>query len=218
MKSNITLPEQHSVEKDLALLYGVMLGDGCLSKSGRAHFIVVSGHMNDDINFFKKILPIFTKIRKKECKISYKKNENTIEINFSDKKLFDIFREIGMPIGKKGISLKISERFDKKLYNRLIKGYFATDGCLVITNNNGILYPRIEFSSISKKILTQTKSYLESIGMKGGLYISHQPNGKWNTLYRTQFNGKNNLEIFRSKIRFINPKHEEKYKNWKKSG
>lgn len=216
MKSNIKFPTQISV--DLALLYGVLLGDGCLSKTRKGYFIVVSGNMIDDLSFFEYLLPFFNKLRGKECKIRYKKDQNTIEINFSDKQLFNLFKKIGMPIGKKGTSLSISNSFDNNFYASLVKGYFATDGCLVITNNNGIVYPRIEFSSISKIILQQVLNYLTSIGMKGGLYISHKSTKKWNTLYRIQFNGRKNLKLFRDKISFINPKHERKFEFYRKNG
>ncbi len=47
--------------------------------------------------------------------------------------------------------------------------------------------------------------------------IREKKNGShWNTLYRIQFNGKKNLLIFRDIIAFINPKHEKKFKTYKK--
>ncbi|MBW2977880.1 hypothetical protein KY331_03475 [Candidatus Woesearchaeota archaeon] len=215
MKSNLKLPTRMS--EDLALLYGVLLGDGCLSKTGKGYFVVVSGNRIDDLSFFEYLLPFFNKLRGKDCKIRYKKDQNSIEINFSDKRLFNLFKKIGMPIGKKGTSLSISNSFDNNFYASLVKGYFATDGCLVITNNNGIVYPRIEFSSISKSILQQVLNYLISLDLNGKLYVSHKSKGTWNTLYRIQFNGKRNLELFRSKIGFVNSKHMNKYKKWKKN-
>ena len=127
-------------------------------------------------------------------------------------------KNIGFPVGKKGIKVKIPKEFPLKFYKYIIQGYFATDGCLVITNNNRTLYPRIEFSSISRQLLKQVLDYLNSTGMKGNLYLSHRYSNHWNDLYRIQFNGKNNLEVFLEKIGFVNPKHIEKYKKWKDAG
>lgn len=47
------------------------------------------------------------------------------------------------------------------------------------------------------------------------MYLSHKYNNpKWNDLYRIQFNGKKNLEVFRSKVGFCNPKHGDRYNRY----
>jgi len=202
----------------LALIYGILLGDGCLSKvRDKFYFISMVGNIHDDLEFFEKIVvPCLKHFTKNTTKIKRRVKEGTIEILFTDKELFSLLSGIGFPVGKKGTKLFIPAAFNSSL-KYIIQGYFATDGCLVITNNNGTLYPRIEFSSISKQLLSQVLKYLLSIGMKGKIYVSHKyPNKSWNTLYRIQFNGKTNLEVFREKIGFINPKHQRKYEKWKK--
>jgi len=206
------------INKKLALIYGVLLGDGCISKVGKHHyFLEIAGNMKDDLPFLNKIKPIIEDIRGKKIKIKKRGSMNELEISFCDKKMFSLFKELGLPVGKKGPKLLISKKFGRIFYKEIIQGYFATDGCLVITNNNGILYPRIEFSSISRDLLQQVLSYLKEKGMNGAVYVSHRYKDK-KTLYRIQFNGKNNLLKFIDKIGFVNPKHKEKYEKWKKSG
>ena len=204
-------------KEELALIYGIMLGDGCLSKVGDHHyFLEICGHIEDDLDFLEKIKPIIERIRGRSVKIKKRPNLGKLEMNFSDKNVFFLFKSLGFPVGKKGTSLTISPFFKEESYKEIVKGYFATDGCLVITNNNGTLYPRIEFSSISKPLLIQVLSYLKKKGMSGGLYLSHKPKNNWNSLYRIQFNGKANLNKFIDVIGFINQKHTIKLEAYKK--
>ncbi len=205
------------INNDLALIYGILLGDGCLCRSGKYHHIIsIVGHIEDDYPFLNNIKPILEKIKGNVVKLRKRHSKGAIEINFSHKKTFFLFKDLGFPVGKKGINLKISNKFDENFYRYIIQGYFATDGCLVLTNNNGTLYPRIEFSSISKPLLKQVLEYLNKNGMKGALYISHKYENNHNTLYRIQFNGKKNLKTFIEKIGFVNPKHDRKFEYYKK--
>ena len=59
------------IDKDLALLYGVLLGDGCLGKVKNYHYdISISGNLKDDKPFYDNILkPIIFKLRQKRNKI-----------------------------------------------------------------------------------------------------------------------------------------------------
>lgn len=201
--------------KETALVYGVLLGDGCLSKvEPNYYFVDVCCNIHDDIPFLKKIKPIFEKIRKNNINIKLRPSHGAANIVICHKKTFLFFKSLGFPVGVKGTTLKISNHFDKNLWKYIIKGYFACDGCLVLTNNNGTLYLRIEFSGISKIILQQVLDYLRELGMNGNIYVSHRyPEGSQrNTAYRIQFNGEKNLYLFRNKIGFVNPKHEGKLK------
>lgn len=71
----------------LALLYGILASDGCISKYGITRAI--------------------------------------IEINFSDKNLFNLIQSLGFSVGKKGKRLYIPKIFNK-YYKDIISGYFAT--------------------------------------------------------------------------------------------
>ncbi len=139
----------------------------------------------------------------------------SFQISFSDKLLFYDFVRHGFPIGRKGTELGFHDTLDEKTVKEIVFGYFATDGCLVIANNNGTKYPRIEFSSISKRLLSQVQLFLLKQGMRGGIYVSHLYANGNNPLYRLQYNGQKNLEIFRNEVGFMNPKHENKYQKYR---
>lgn len=210
-----------SVDEKFALLYGIMLGDGCLSLvNNKKKFISITCSLDDDLPFFQKVVsPILKEFRNKETNIKFRKACKAIDFNFTDKKLFDLIYSRGFPIGKKGPNLIIPNFFyENNLLKYIIQGFFATDGSLVLTKNPNKFYPRIESQVIHGKLLNQIVNYLTSIGMKGRCYdCGIDPNSPWKNpqrKYRFQFNGKNNLLLFNEKIGFVNPKQMHKFENF----
>jgi len=198
------------ISKELAVLYGIMLGDGCLSKAAGKNFISICGSFYDDKPFYDNVLRnLVEKFRGRATNYRERPKHGKIEFNFVDKNLFAMFNKLGFPIGVKGDKIYIPKVFEGRLFRHAIAGLFSTDGSLVLTNNNGILYPRIEIQSICEKVLLQVRDFLNSNGLNG--YVYNVKNG---TIYRLQYNGKGNLHKFKHLIGFINPKHEEKFRNF----
>ena len=206
------------INKDFALLYGIMLGDGCLSLvSGKKKFITITCSLKDDLPFFETILsPILKEFRGKDTKIKFRKSYGAIEFNFIDSKMFDFIHSIGFPIGKKGTGIIIPEIFyQRNLVRFVVQGFFATDGSLVLTKNPNKYYPRIEAHAICKNLIRQITDYLDELGLNGHFYECKRvldtsftrnfPN------YRFQFNGKKNLLLFDNLIGFVNPKHKKRF-------
>lgn len=193
-------------EENLAALIGIIIGDGCLCRYKNHYIISITCSIYDDQPFFDNFLiPILQKLRGKKIKYFKREKYGKIEINFSDKALFFYLKSLGIPVGKKN-DISIPTNFlNSELKKYVVSGFFATDGSLVITNNNGISYPRVEFRNKSIKLLNQIRSILDDFGMKGGLYPKFR---------RLQYNGKNQLNMFLDDIGFINPKHKEKYNKW----
>ena len=205
--------------RNFAILYGIMLGDGCLSLVyGRKKYISIAGSMQDDVPFFEKIIqPIIKSLINKDIPIKFYKPKNSIQLNFVNHKLFDFISDFGFVIGKKGDKLFIPKIFyGKKLVKYAIQGFFATDGSLVLTNNNRTLYPRVEATSISQFLLREISDYLNQKGINCKFYKAKRINENHyqNTQdsYRLQMNGKDNLKKFGKVIGFINPKQIEKLK------
>jgi hypothetical protein len=172
------------IDKDFALLYGIMLGDGGLSLAKRrgrktdGKFITITGSSVDDVKFFGEVVrPLLKKYRNKDTNLKYKRNCNAIEYNFIDQRLFDFVASVGFPIGLKGNRLFIPKIFyDLKLVEQIIAGFFATDGSLVLTKNPNKYYPRLEIRVISVSLLKEVYSYLLSLGFKGGFYECKRSN------------------------------------------
>ena len=214
----------NEVEK-FALLVGILLGDGCLSryvtKRRRTHFAIsIVCNYHDDIPFFKEVVaPLINSLREgmKPVRIIERPKKSTVEILFSDKGLFHRINSIGFPIGKKGASIEIPKIFfEKDLLKYIVQGFFATDGSLVLTKNPNKFYPRIEGNGISKKLIFQIHEHLNSLGIMGHFYKAKRNKPSWiglthQTQYRFQFNGKSNLLLFKELIGFVNPKHQQKF-------
>lgn len=204
------------INRNFATLYGIMLGDGCLSLVyGRKKYIAIAGSMQDDIPFFEKIVkPILKSLIRKDIPIKFKPKYGAIQLNFVHHSLFDFIESFGFPIGKKGINLNIPEIFyEKNLAKYVLRGFFATDGSLVLTDNNGTLYPRVEANGISKSLIREINDFLNSKGINSKFYEAKRKGSNYpNTLqqYRIQINGKKNLKKFTDTIGFINPKQIEK--------
>lgn len=194
-------------KREFAELYGIMLGDGCLSAYGNnKQAVVVTGSIYDDRPFFDKIVvPGMRKLRGKPIKYRLRPKHGAVEVNFVSSSVFGIFTKLGFPVGVKG-EIKIPSMLMREpLGKYVVSGLFATDGSFVVTNNNGTMYPRIEFRSISVTLLKQIRQILKRYGIHGGLYPKYT---------RLQYNGKPNLHLFASRIGFLNPKHRGKYKQW----
>ena len=204
------------LNRNFAILYGIMLGDGCLSLVyGRKKYIAIAGSMQDDVPFFETIIkPILKSLIRKEATIKFKPKNGAIQLNFVNHSLFDFIKSFGFPVGKKGINLHIPKIFyEKNLVKHVVRGFFATDGSLVLTNNNGTLYPRVEANGISKFLIKEISDFLNSKNINSKFYEAKRKNNHYpNALqqYRLQINGKKNLKKFVMAIGFINPKQIEK--------
>ena len=216
-----------SDEEKFALFYGIMLGDGCLSKykpkdRNERFAVVITGGLIGDKSFFENVLvPLLKSFGRKSVTIKERRYCGAIEINFPDKYLFEIIKGYGFPVGKKGPHITIPLVFyTKNLVKYVIAGFMATDGSLVLTKNPNKYYPRVEANSISTGLIQQIHEFLVSIGMSGAFYLAKgkHNNSSYNSQkqYRFQFNGLKNLLIFHDKIGFINPRYEEKFKNFMK--
>ena len=214
---------EFKLNRNFALLYGVMLGDGCLSLVyGKKKYIAIAGSMADDVPFFNEIVkPIIKIMIKKDIPIKYNPNKGVIYLNFIKNDLFDFIHSFGFPIGKKLNQLYISKIFyEKNLVKYVIRGFFATDGSLVLTDNNGTLYPRVEANGIAKDLIKEISDFLNSKGVNCKFYMAKRvtitPNAYLHKhqQYRLQINGKENLKKFEKFIGFVNPKQIEKLKNF----
>lgn len=207
--------EDLNYDESFALLYGIMLGGGCLSKANlKTKFVAISCCIHDDLPFINEIIfLLLKKFRGRETKYKCREKYGVFEFNFSDKDLFDLISSFGFPIEKKGVNLKIPKIFfEKQLVKYVVAGYFATDGSLVLTKNPPYLYPRLEASSISKFLMIQVCDFLKEQGVTCKIYERKSKNWKWSQQYRIQANGRENLSLFIKKIGLVNPKHRERLK------
>ena len=196
------------LSKNASELLGIMFGDGCLSSVSNRNVIYISGHKIDDYNFHDIVTrKLFRIVFNREIDINFRKDENTLFIRFSDKHIFDEFRYLGMPVGKKypNLIIPVAIKSDRDLMFAFLRGLMATDGCVVFSKQHRdyAYYPRIELTSKSKNFLAGIYGFLKQNDFYGSL--SNKGRG-----YRLEFPGIKNLHNWIQKIGLSNNKHMNK--------
>jgi hypothetical protein len=212
------------IDRDFALFYGILMGDGCIGKYGYKnrknkynYNISINCNAIDDVPFFDNIVgPLLLSITGRKVNYRYRKDCNCIAYNFSNKEFFFKLKKIGFPTGKKGTRIRIPQIFYKrKLIKYVMQGLFATDGSLVLTKNPNKYYSRLEFHAICKDLIKEMHIYLSSLGLNGSFYLCKRtPDPRWkkeNPRYRFQFNGKDNSILFENLVGFVNPKQQRRF-------
>jgi intein/homing endonuclease len=186
-------------------LLGIILGDGCLSRSGNKHILYICGHKQDDLPFYKTVvLPLIQYVLNKETKINFKKGEQTLFVRFSDKATFDYLSNLGIPIGKKYETLRIPRIVEEnQLMPNFLRGLLATDGCVILSKQHRKVpyYPRIEISSKSKTFLDNILVHLQDMDFNGSV------SNKGKCCFRLEIPGFENLFRWYQLIGFLNIKH-----------
>lgn len=200
--------------EDLAEFIGIMLGDGSIGeyecrtgdvvKTHRRVKVTLSGSEEkycDYIeNLFEELFGISPIVRPR-------KNENTVDIAVYRKALLEfLVEEVGLKLAPKWERAEIPEFYcAKESYSdKILRGYFDTDGSVVLTDNNGTLYPRLEMKISPSPMQEQIIGILDQRGFRFGTYDIGK--GK----VRIQMNGKTQLRKWSDEIGFRNEKHVRK--------
>lgn len=183
---------------------GILLGDGCI----RSNFKEVKISLNSETDreyadYIKKLVK-----RLYDVRIIYqkRKNENTCDLRIINKKFVNLLvTKVCMVPSPKMFRAKIPEKYFKlRFFSSLLRGLFDTDGSLVVTNNNGTIYPRLELKISESPMKYQFIEILEKLGFRFGVYKSNQ------NQVRIQMNGLGQLKLWMKKVGFSNAKHKQK--------
>lgn len=206
--------EQKEWKIKLAEFVGILLGDGCLTlKNKRSKAITrlkISCNSKDDFEYVTYLYTLVKELFGVEPKIEFRKNENTVDVLLFKKGiLLFLINEVGMKLSPKWGRAKIPEKVLLEGYGRdVLRGYFDTDGSVVVTDNNGTIYPRLEMKICPSPMKEQFIELLKKEGFKFGAYEI----GKGEV--RIQLNGKEQLKKWIEKVGFRNQKHIEKAKQF----
>ena len=201
--------------KKLAELAGILLGDGsiCL-KDGIVNTnnrLKITFNTKDDAQYITYVKDLIKDLFGVEPIVKPRKYEkNTTDI-FLFKKGIILFliNEIGLRLSPKWNRAVIPKMFlldNLQLY--VLRGYFDTDGSLVTTNNNGVVYPRLEMKVCPSPMQNQFMMILRKYGFNFGIYQIGK--GK----VRIQLNGKDQLIRWLGLVGFSNEKHTNKVKRF----
>jgi intein/homing endonuclease len=205
---SITIPEE-SVE--LAEFFGVMLGDGNLTKIesykvGSYQVRVVGDSRYDNVFLVGHVKSLVQSLFGVGARCYDVKGSNTLVLNVNSKRLVEFLESKGFKPGDKirnklGIPGWIKE--NKAFLSACLRGLYDTDGGIYKLNNQNTF--QIAFTSHNCALLKDVKDSLLALGMSPSRIVDGR------RIYITK---KSELRKFLKQIGFRNSKHLNKVKVW----
>jgi len=198
------------LSKELAEFIGILLGDGSINiypsnKYSTYYRVKITFHSGerDYINYVSKLI---SKLFGEFPILKKRKNEKATDLFIFKKSIVEYLLQLGLKNSPKWDRAIIPKKFmNKKLGKYVLRGYFDTDGSLVLTQNNGIIYPRLEMKISPSPMLNQFKKLACLFDFK---YRSYDI-GKGKV--RIQINGLAETIKWNRMVGFSNPKHIKKF-------
>ena len=224
IKQETVIPS--NIDDDIWELVGVLLGDGCLSK----HFskyddrwtyeVILTGNMEDDLDHYRnRIVPLLKEKFNLTGHYNFRPENHVIYIRIKNKLVFDFFKKLGMPVGKKKDKIRITDEMFKSPSSTkaaILRGLLDTDGHIFARKDEGYKYPHLEISSGSIAFLEDIKLLIRGFGLPAYIHTSVRRGGKTggNVLIR----GGKNLKIWMERIGSSHPVHINRYNTWLLTG
>lgn len=207
------------INEDLAEETGWHIGDGSMNyynSGGRMKGLYsLRGHLKDDrAHYETRIKPFFKRLYDLDIPIHEMPITGVFGFQVWNSKLIEFKESLGLPLGRKGKTLNIPEKFltSNKLKEAIIRGIFDTDGCVSIIHKNHKLYPRIIISTISPILANQLKETSLSLGLRATLHARfHKNHPNWSQIFTIHIRGDEMFHKFMQIVQPKNPKHIAKY-------
>lgn len=183
----------------MAEFTGVMLGDGYLSNDR----LKISLNSEVDRDYTEYVSGLIISLFGEDPIIKERKNENCLDLFVFRRSVLRNLFLWGLKKSPKRNNAVIPCQF-LEYGSDVLRGLFDTDGCLVVANNNGYSYPRLEIKISPCPMQKQVINVLERLDFKFGVYDIGD--GK----VRIQLNGLVQLEMWINLIGFSNLKHIRK--------
>ena len=194
-----------AIDTDFAEFIGILLGDGSIGVYGSQNRIKVSLNSIDELDYADYVKNKFIELFDVKPLLRFKKTENCVEVIVFNQKLLKFLINLGMKTAPKQDNATIPSIFlSDNLVKYVLKGYFDSDGCVALTNNNGNLYPRLEMKICKSPLQMQFIEILRKISFRFGVYSIG------NGAVRIQLNGMKMLEKWLNEIGFSNYKNVER--------
>jgi len=190
----------------IAELIGILLGDGYISYPKNPR-VKISFNSIVDIEYLQHVKKLIESKFMVNVIVKHRKNENTSNLYVFKRKFIDyLLNDLELKPSPKWNRALIPKWVTYKLY--VLRGLFDTDGCVVRTMNNGLLYPRLELKLCPSPMQKQVIEILSKTNLSFGVYDI----GKGEV--RIQMNGKKNLFMWYDTVGFSNIKHTRKMKQF----
>lgn len=197
MRKTIIYPKP-SVQ--LAELYGIILGDGGISK----YQIIITLDRKKDFEYAQWVASLIENLFGVKPFIGYR--DNVVNVTLSSTNAVEFFLKNGLAIGSKvcnQIDIPTWIKTKKLYYTACVRGLIDTDGCVFVDKHKGktkvYRHLGIGFTNMSKPLLQSVFVILSKLDIDAGCY------GK-NVLVRKKLAVKKYINI----IGTNNPKHKQK--------
>ncbi len=212
-KPSPTIPK---IDESVWEIIGICMGDGCLSRyfsnyeKRWKYDIIFTGNMKDDLSYYKgHLLPLLREKFHLNPKPQFRKKDNSLIVTIRSEKIFNFFKKLGVPVGKKLPKIKITNLMRSSNVSKaaILRGLFDTDGHIFARKDEGYRYPHIEISSGSDRLRKNIKTAIRELGMPAYIHSS-------NVLIR----GGDNIKIWMKTIGSSHPTHINRYNSWLYTG
>lgn len=199
----------------LAEFTGIMLGDGSIGiykcKAGDKikiqHKIQITLDSRE-IEFIEYVKNLVEDLFGVTARLCYRES-NSVDIRSLRRDVLEFLtKQVGLKLSPKWERAIIPKQYMNNILElRVLRGLFDTDGSVVLTNNNGIIYPRLEIkmcpSPMQKQVIDILKRRNFNLRVRGLDKNKIQIN----------LNGKTELKKWLDLIGFSNKKHLTKAKS-----
>ena len=208
---NVKFPNK--LNPKLAEFIGILLGDGSIGiykcKAGDKikiqHKLQVTCNSVDDREYIDYLENLVKELFGIKPRKSFR-DKKTCDLRILHRDIIKFFlNEVGLKISPKWKRAKIPKTYmNTPLELDILRGYFDTDGCVVLTNNNGIMYNRLEMKICPSPMKKQFLDILRRYDFNFGVYDIG--NGE----VRVQMNGRKEIKKWLKIVGFSNQKHINK--------
>ncbi|MDD9953625.1 MAG: hypothetical protein OXR66_04775 [Candidatus Woesearchaeota archaeon] len=205
------------MDEKWAEFVGILLGDGSIavrpSKKYSTFYCVKVTLDSREVAYRKYVAALFYELLGVKPKIQKRPGQNAVDIVIYQKGVVEILLKIGLKRAPKWKRAVVPLTcMNKELGKYVLRGYFDTDGSVVIANNNGTRYPRLEMKISPSPMQKQLLQLLNLYEFHYGVYDIGR--GK----VRVQMNGKKAVEKWYNLIGFSNEKHRLKAESFLDTG
>lgn len=201
-------------------LFGVILGDGCITYRPdlRVYTLEIVGNATEETDYYQSIAVILERISGKTPRIliRHEKKGKSLRLYLHSKLFLQfLMKELRLDGKPKTNTVFIPQKFlSWRIAKHVIRGFFETDGSLYFTRVNNVpTYPRIEMKTKSPRLAYQLKEILSERG-----FIVHRRTCRPENVFGIYLSGKKMCEKWVREIGFSSMKNKTKYELWKRLG
>ncbi len=209
-------PTKIKLNKEIAELCGIILGDGHIHKS--CNRITITGSLDDEVYHKKRVSKLFQNNFNAQPIFFKQKHKNAHYIQIESKNVMDYLTKIGLSRGSKtNIATPYTIKNNKELIIYFLRGLFDTDGCLKFSKQSRNLsyYPRVRITAKKSQMAENIGILLRTLNFKYSMWMDKRTK---NTIVTYEISGKENAQKWFSLIRPNNPNKVKKYKFWLNNG